>query len=102
MAKEIREVILFSFYGEDGMDYIKIESQPSAYWKKLMMNGKEHKFDAKKTSIYMSNAAISEMKKVKKYQSIGWLLTKLLKICISRGFVFKKNCFEILNIQLTY
>ena len=62
----MQEVILFSFCMVRMVDYIKIESQPSDLLKKTYDElVKEHKFDAKEQfSIYMSNAAISEMKKV--------------------------------------
>ena len=87
--------IIQFLYGEDGMDYIKIENQPSSLLKKSYEDlVKEHKFDDdEKFGVYMSNATISEMKRTKKYKdTLNKYFDRLIEdMHFLRGFVFKDS-----------
>ena len=87
--------IIQFLYGEDGMDYIKIENQPSSLLKKSYEDlVKEHKFDDdEKFGVYMSNATIAEMKRTKKYKdTLNKYFDRLIEdMHFLRGFVFKNS-----------
>ena len=82
-------------YGEDGMDYNKIETQHSELLSgKLESIQAKHMFSVNEDwDSFLNATAIKEMKKTKKFKSVldDYFNTLLKHMHFLRGFVFKEN-----------